>query len=184
MSDIEQIELSAGRLRVIAKNLHWVFTGLFAMVIVATILVFALTIADALRNRSSEALTQIVSANMKLILEAAIALIVTWILRTIFAEISKGKPPFSFVQARRLKIAGGLFLAHAVFVAVFSPAILSIAGFDDLVVGAAVGATSASSAMHFIPINMGDIVLAIVLFCAVLIVEYGSLLQQLSDDTV
>ncbi|HJF66388.1 MAG TPA: hypothetical protein K8U77_09795, partial [Slackia equolifaciens] len=72
---------------------------------------------------------------------------------------------------------------HALLTTIVSPGILSVAGTGEATVGVAIGAV-AGEADKLIPINAGDIVLAVVLFCVALIVEYGSLLQQLSDDTL
>ena len=83
-----------------------------------------------------------------------------------------------------MKIAACFQVLHAVVTALLSPAFYIAIGLGDAALGATVGMSPTEANMRFIPINMGDIVLAIVLFCAALIVEYGSLLQQLSDDTV
>lgn len=183
-NETEAIDRSAANLRNAARILYWIFSIVFWIVLAGLSLVLLLIIASTVNDFESSKLVQIAASSSKYVLEAAIILFMIWIARLIFRDIKAGGSPFSRTEARRIKAAALLQLLHAAFVSLTSPAILNAVGFQDVAVGAAIGATSVTSAMRFIPINMGDIVLAIVLFCAALIVEYGSLLQQLSDDTV
>ncbi len=120
----------------------------------------------------------------KMALEFVLMLFVVAALKSSFRDVSKGQSPFTKAQSQRLKIIGVLLLVHAALVTMSSPAILDVAGMGESRLGLAVGPTVANTDPRLIPINVGDIVLAIVLFCAALIVEYGSLLQKLSDDTL
>jgi hypothetical protein len=120
----------------------------------------------------------------KIAVETCVSLFMIWTIWKIFSDISKGLSPFSTIQAKRLRIAAMLWILHAIFIAFFSPAFMTITGLGDVIFGATIGVSPVEASTRYIPINVGDIVLAIVLFCAALIVEYGSLLQKLSDDTL
>lgn len=184
LSETAAIERSATNLRNVARWLYWVFSVLFWVALMGSGFVLFLIIASSVSDSASMGLIQLAVSSVKYALEALIVLFMIWIAKSIFRDMKAGKSPFTRDEARKIKIAALLQVLHAVFVSLASPAVLSAVGFQDIAVGASIGATSVTSAMRFIPINMGDIVLAIVLFCAALIVEYGSLLQQLSDDTV
>lgn len=117
-------------------------------------------------------------------LETIVTILIILVLRDMLRDIASGESPFALYQARRLRFIAILQIAHAIVTAIGSPAFLKVIGLGDATLGATIGSASIDGAAHFIPINAGDIVLAIVLFCAALIVEYGSLLQKLSDDTL
>ena len=184
MNEIDAIEASSKRIQIIAGYLLHIFTVLFWMTAIALGIVSFYMLFQGVHDYSSGALIPAVSAVCKYALEMTIALIVIWIMKSMFGEMSHGAAPFSSAQAHRLRAAAVLLLLHALVEAVNSPAFLMVIGLGDAALGATIGSASAEGAARFIPINAGDIVLAIVLFCAALIVEYGSLLQKLSDDTL
>lgn len=156
----------------------------FWLILVASIAIFFLMLTNGVVDFSSKMAAPSLFASIKFLLEMLTIGVITWVLKAMFCDMAKGISPFNTIQSRRLKIASILMLLHAACVASTSPAFLSILGLDELLLGASIGPASAEGAMRFIPINAGDIVLAIVLFCAALIVEYGSLLQKLSDDAL
>ena len=184
LDEIEAIEVSAKRVQTMSKYLARLFLVAFWLILVASIAIFFLMLTNGIVDFSSKMAAPSLFASIKFLLEMLTIGVITWVLKAMFCDMAKGISPFNTIQSRRLKIASILMLLHAACVASTSPAFLSILGLDELLLGASIGPASAEGAMRFIPINAGDIVLAIVLFCAALIVEYGSLLQKLSDDTL
>lgn len=182
MNEIDAIEFSARRIQKVSRIFARIIAVLFwaaAAIMVFILLLLALGLGD-----EGSSLVQTASACIKYALEAVVTLLLLWVFKSFFRDMGMGLSPFTFAQSRKLKWAAALQIAHAILVTVTSPAILNVMGLDDAVLGVSVGAASVETAIRFVPVNVGDIVLAIVLFCAALIVEYGSLLQKLSDDTL
>ena len=184
LSEIAAIEAAAKRLSSRAELLRKLFSVLLVATCALYLMAFLAMLLTGVKDYSTNNSISVCIALAKIALETATAVFLVWVLRAIFRDISEGASPFSLRQANRLRIAAVLWLIHAVLTAVISPAFLTALGLGDAAVGATVGMTPSEANMRFIPINAGDIVLAIVLFCAALIVEYGSLLQKLSDDTL
>lgn len=181
MNEIEAIDTSAAKVTKVSQLLYGFFVVLLVGILVATGAILAFTLCS---GAVQDNVISIASSCLKMVLESSVLFFMVWVLLSIFKDISKGSSPFTRRQARRLRIAALLQIAHAAFSAVMSPVVLEIMGFEAVALGAMVGSSSTEGMARFIPINVGDIVLAVVLFCAALIVEYGSLLQQLSDDTL
>lgn len=184
VGEIEEIEASANKLRKVARLLSLIFLILFWCAVLITCVVLIAAIGSSAQLRTSDSMITVLPSCLKLVIESAVVLFMIWVARSVFRDISSGVSPFTQRQANRLKIAAVLQLLHAVFVAAVSPAFLQIMGIGESLLGASIGDLSLASPTRIIPISASDIILAIVLFCAALFVEYGSLLQQLSDDTV
>lgn len=184
MAELDDLETSSKKARRVATYLNATFLGLFWVALFVFACIAILIIAHGVTSGVSGVATSTGLALPRVCLEASLILLIVWVIRSCFSDISKGSSPFTPKQVFRLRILALLFLAHAALTTLSSPALLSILGLSHVTLGVMVGTMSPGGQSNFIPINMGDIVLAIVLFCAALIVEYGSLLQQLSDDTV
>lgn len=183
ISDIDLIEDSAKKAQLVSGVLFRVFTVLFWLSIIAFSAISILMVISGIEDYSSGRQKVGPASFAKMLLEALLICGIILIIKRSFGDIAQGNSPFSRLQAKRLRIVAVLLLAHALLTTIVSPGILSVAGTGEATVGVAIGAV-AGEADKLIPINAGDIVLAVVLFCAALIVEYGSLLQQLSDDTL
>ena len=183
LDEIGEIERASQRIRSVASVLSKVFLAMFligcALALVLVVLAFGKGIEIFAIMNLGSALDF-----GKLLLELGLTLFMLWIPTSIFRDISLGVSPFTKSQAKRLKLAAILFLLHTLLLALASPAILNIAGLEGATIGFSMASNPSEMMSRVIPINVGDIVLAIVLFCAALIVEYGSLLQKLSDDTL
>lgn len=179
MDDVERITLAAKKLKTISQ----VIEGFFCVFLLFSIAAMAVVSGSMITQLFDNYQIDTATALAKFAFEATIVLFMVWVFKKIFSDMAKGVSPFTLVQAKRLKMAALLQVLHAIFVTVVSP-VVSNALLNGAMLGASIAGASATMTDRIIPINMGDIVLAIVLFCAALIVEYGSLLQQLSDDTV
>lgn len=184
LGEVEVIAASARKVQKAARVLNRAFSVIFWLTLCFTFLMLIAMIAQGIVDFSSSTCVPLFSSCIRFSLEMLVALVMIWILKAMFRDIACGVSPFSQLQAKRLRLTGVLQIAHAVFIAVSSPAVIQVLGFENAAFGVTIGSASAEGAMRFIPVNAGDIVLAVVLFCAALIVEYGSLLQQLSDDTL
>ena len=184
MNEIDEIERASLKVQFAAKVLNKLFLTAFLIALVLSLVFLMLTIEKGIEDFSSNRIPSYAIAIGKIGFELFLMLFMLWVPASIFRDISRGESPFTSAQANRLKIAAILLVFHSLFSLLMSPAILNVAGLDGAVVGLAVGSASSEVSDRIVPINVGDIVLAIVLFCAALIVEYGSLLQKLSDDTL
>lgn len=184
MNEIEEIEASAKRIRNVAKVIQHIFSVLFWCALLIMMLLFLMLIVKMAVPDCENVYLLGTLPLAKYVLEVVVVLLAIWVLKEIFQGIARSSSPFSLRQALLLRAAALLQVVHAAYVTMTSPAVLAIFGVNDAILGASVSNASSEIAARFIPINVGDIVLAIVLFCAALIVEYGSLLQKLSDDTL
>lgn len=184
LGEIDEIEKASAKIQSVSTVLSKVFLFLFLVACLLSLLMIALMIGYGIEEYASGRQLPFLTSAVKMSLELAMTLFVLWVPKTMFHDMSQGISPFTIVQARRLKIASVLFTLHAIFSLIVSPVVLSAANLKGASIGFAVGIAPAEVSSSLIPINVGDIVLAIVLFCAALIVEYGSLLQKLSDDTL
>lgn len=184
MTEIDAIEHASDKIKRVASVLFYAFTIVFWVALVAQCAVAILMVINGATNYPSESASAALMGLLSFGVSAVVTLFMIWVLAKIFQDMSKGLSPFSLKQARRLRFASALQIIHAIYSTVASPAFLQVFGLDEMAIGATLGIASVEAGSRFIPINAGDIVLAIVLFCAALIVEYGSLLQKLSDDTL
>lgn len=100
----------------------------------------------------------------------------------VFDDVSKGESPFSKRQVKRIRWASFIFLAYAVVEMFFPQGHSSLVQDSDLYVGYWISSNSTGSAP--MSINLGMLGAAIIFYCLSLVFEYGTLLQQLSDETL
>ncbi|MFD0702112.1 hypothetical protein DMP06_08565 [Slackia equolifaciens] len=184
MNEIDAIEASSVKVQRVSRVLHSGFAAIYYFSTICFIFLIVAMAAWGISDLESGILVPFCMSLAKVIFEAVVALFLIGVAKSVFGSIGMGLSPFSTVIAKRLRIAALLMVIHAVFSLIISPAFMSIAGLGEAAIGVAIGSAPSEATARFIPINVGDIVLAVVLFCAALIVEYGSLLQQLSDDTL
>ena len=182
--EIGAIENALGKAQTVSRVLYRVFTIVFWLGLVSCVAIIVTIVANGAINYFDVNAVSFLVSLSKAALEALLVLLIIQIMRSGFRDIALGKSPFTQSQASRLRIVALLLIIHALLTTFSSPAILGIAGLNGAVIGLATCSAPVEAAARIIPINVGDIVLAIVLFCAALIVEYGSLLQKLSDDTL
>lgn len=110
----------------------------------------------------------------------SILVMVFWVASNIFKDISRGRSPFTLKNAKRITYLGWAMILIAVVELIVSPgffAAVHAPGFDV----AAILTDDAESLL--IPVDVKPIVLAFICFGLSCIFEYGSLLQQVSDET-
>lgn len=184
VNEINAIGKSLKRVQKFSRIASRFFRMLFWLAASAYLAVFVFMSVNGIVDYGPVRVVPLIASLVKIGFELFASLFMIWVLKSIFCDIASGASPFTSRQAKRLRVAGVLSLIHAFVCAISSPAFLVTMGLEGAALGATIGSASAEGAMRFIPVNAGDIVLAVVLFCAALIVEYGSLLQQLSDDTL
>lgn len=99
----------------------------------------------------------------------------------IFDDVSKGESPFSIRQVKRIRLAAILFLAYVVLEMIFPSGQSSLVQQGDFQVNYWVADRSEHTSIQ---INFGMLGAAIIFYCLSLVFEYGTLLQQLSDETL
>lgn len=111
----------------------------------------------------------------------AIIAFVLWIAYRVFDDVSKGESPFSRVQVKRIRWVAYVLLLYAVIDMLFptGEAFLMQEGSFHFAYTVANGPNNPS-----ISINIGTLATAIIFYCLSLVFEYGTLLQQLSDETL
>lgn len=111
----------------------------------------------------------------------ATGLVVTltfWTLSHIFSDIAKGLTPFSRKQVNRIRLASILIFASALSETFLSPSFLALIFNSNLEIGFVV------ESFGPIPISVSSILLSVIFFCISLAFQYGTELQELSNDTV
>lgn len=97
----------------------------------------------------------------------------------VFSSISGGSSPFLASHARTIRQAAYLFLVYALFDLLWSPDIAAWFMIGDASLG--YWADGGPVVLHA---NVGLLISAALFSCLSLLFQYGSLLQQLSDDVV
>ncbi len=97
-----------------------------------------------------------------------------------FSDAAKGRSPFTFNQANRVRKAAILFVVYGLFDMVWSPSVLSVHSTSSLLIGS-VTMQSAPTITH---INAGVFIASVIFFALSIVFRYGVLLQTVSDDTV
>lgn len=106
--------------------------------------------------------------------------VVLWGASGIFKDISRGRSPFTSKNIKRITYLGWSMILVLVAELIVSPGFFSamhVPGFDVAVV------LTDDSERLLIPVDIKPIVIAFICFGLSCIFEYGSLLQQVSDDT-
>lgn len=99
----------------------------------------------------------------------------------VFNDVAKGESPFSMRQVKRIRLAAFLFLAYVILEMLFPSGQSSLVQQGNFMVNYWV----ADKSDHVsIQINFGMLGAAIIFYCLSLVFEYGTLLQQLSDETL
>lgn len=96
----------------------------------------------------------------------------------IFRDVSKGETPFTYKQAKRIRVIAWLLLIYALLEAFLPTGVLMYQSLGNSVFGIEHGATFSPS------IKVGTIVVSLVVFFLSTVFKYGVKLQELSDDTV
>lgn len=105
---------------------------------------------------------------------------ILFIAARVFREAEQGHP-FARKQVSRLRCISILFVVYALIECIFAvnfQGTASIGGFDIGVLGGDVSPTPSSF------VNVGALLFAVAIYCVSFIFRYGSLLQEMSDDTV
>ena len=109
-----------------------------------------------------------------------IAITCLWIGASVFASLKKGDDPFSKRQVRILRIAVLLLIVDFIISAVGAAGIPWIAQHGEAVIGM----SPSYGERMIIPLNVGELVIAGILFGLSVVFDYARLLQQLSDETL
>ena len=97
------------------------------------------------------------------------------------SDIEKGESPFSMRQVRRIRVVALIFMVYVVVEAVFSIGQTTLVESGSLMVKYSVTSVNSNPTLS---INFGMLSAAAILYCLSLVFEYGTLLQQLSDETL
>ena len=170
---------SINRIKKVCKWLYRLFIVIFFLYLGNTLL-FLILGAIGLSSSATSGIAAdtdlfgLISITIMAIPLLFIAIIVANILK----DISKGKTPFSKKQVSRIRIISLLLLIGAILITLLSPGFINILVGDTLVLGQVVSLPIDGS----IPVNISQMLLALVVYCLSLVFEYGILLQQQSDD--
>lgn len=100
------------------------------------------------------------------------------LITNVFRDVAKGSTPFTLMQVRRIRIAALIIALDALVGTVFSPGFIYAMQVGGINIGyTVIGQPS-------VPIDLGEILTAICLFCLSFVFKYGVLLQRLSDETL
>lgn len=178
--DVNETEVSLARLRKVAKVISVAFKIVFVVycfVWLAIIVLFGvLAFFPELLGISSSGVLPFVMCIVFGLLIGTLIRIAT----LVFVDVAKGESPFTKRQVKRIRWVAIIFLAYAVIEMVFPSGQASLVQEGSLHVGYSVASETSDS----IYINPGMLGAAIIFYCLSLVFEYGTLLQQLSDETL
>lgn len=115
-----------------------------------------------------------------MVLSIVVTVSVCMALLRLFGDVNKGESPFTDSQSNRFKLIGWLLLASFVLGAMISVAPMPYTQIGSLTFGI-FSPTPSPSGIDF---DLSYILWAVVSFSFSQVFKYGTLLQQLSDDTV
>lgn len=147
------------------------------MVIAATSWFFLLISAAAERQALGEMLPNVV---VYISAYGILVVLVLWNLTLIFQEVVKGRPPFSEIQADRLRAIAIVSIAYVVLELLIS---FGFAFEPDPALGSGVAVNNGVD-VPTLNLNIGMLVFSAIMYSLSAIFRYAALLQQLSDETV
>jgi hypothetical protein len=142
-------------------------------ILVQTIFFCSSVFAFASSSIASSDLIWVVLRLLTMSLSIVAGILIFAALMQVFGNISTGNSPFTIKQARILSLIGWFLVADAILVALISMTPLPEMKIGILTLG-----------LESPRLDLTSIIGAIVFFCFSYTFKYGSLLQQLSDDTV
>lgn len=173
-------EDALARLKRLAKLLYYLFTIGFYLFCMALLLVVFMFFSNFFAPGMNIINAQMDGETLLLFSSGLLTALVLRIASRVFFDTSKGEPPFTMRQVRRIQLAAILLLLKALLVTVLSESFISLITLNSFQFGygTPIAATGA------IPLDAGGIVWAIVFLCLSFVFEYGAKLQEQSDDTV
>ena len=180
--DINKTEESLSRLkrtsRIIRTLLKFSFFLFCLLWVVALIILTALLVNPQIVPGADAA------NGITLLFVGAMGGLIAFILRVaflVFDDVSKGESPFTKRQVKRIRWVAYALLIYAVIDMLFptGEAFLMQEGNFHFAYSVTNGPNNPS-----ISINVGALATAIIFYCLSLVFEYGTLLQQLSDETL
>lgn len=97
----------------------------------------------------------------------------------LFKDIASGAPPFTIVQANRIRGIALLFAAYTLFDMLWSPDLVTVVSCG--VVTSGIENAARPFSLH---LNFDMLVASALFFCLSVVFRHGVLLQRLSDDVV
>lgn len=96
----------------------------------------------------------------------------------LFSDVAKGESPFSMRQVKRLRLISCVLVAYTIcdYLISWNSLVFQVAGVETGYIS-----TTGNSIM---PINVGPLIAAAVVFAFSFVFKYGVLLQEFSDDTL
>ncbi len=175
-TDERDIERSLGKAEKACKGIRIVFALCFALCIVVWVLMLGVLVYGCITSPSNVNGATVAYCAVY----GALVVVMLGTLFRIFNEVVKGNPPFSEIQARRLRIVSlaalALVVLELIFTAGVSYAVAPSAGYGIVVNDGASEPT--------VNLNVGMLVFSGIMYSLSAIFRYAALLQQLSDDTV
>lgn len=177
-----EIESSLKRVEKISKFVYYLFTVFFWLYLILLVAGAGLGLASLLFLHGDSAgfssswldlLTFAVTGVPNLLIVKTIA--------NIFRDIGKGNSPFSKQQVRRIRWIAIFILIGALIDFLLSTPIVTALTNEIMSFGYV---SHVAMQNNFVSINLSAVFMALVLFCLSLAFEYGTLLQQLSDETL
>ena len=170
----EAVSQKLHRLTKVSRYAQWFFAAASTVPIIVALVAFCAIAFDAnAAPVAIERLIQLIPAAIPMIILSVVFIVCASLLH----DIALGKTPFSLKQARRIRVIGWMFILYA-----FCDSITNFS-----LIASPVGQTAAGFAHEDAPafgVNLTAIGLAAVFFCFSAIFKYGSLLQEVSDDTI
>lgn len=158
----------------ILKVIFYLFAGLFAILAVVSLTPIA---SGAIGNDGAGGFEVFANALFTMCVFAIFASIFL-IVAHVFSDISRGEPPFTYKQARRIRLISWLLFVYAVLDTIVPKGILLGEGPD----------ASYSSVIRFDEgynaINVEMFAAAVIFYFLASVFKYGVALQEDSDDTV
>lgn len=163
------------KMKKICRVIRACFLGL-AVLLAISLIALAMATLVGPRSAGNNELTSVLYT----VIGGSFAVLILWNFSQLFGDVVKDEPPFSGIQADRLKAIAVVALAYFFLDLLFS------AGFiyepnPDLGFGMILNNGIAEPTLN---LNVGMLAFSAIMYSLSAIFRYAALLQQLSDDTV
>lgn len=174
-TESECIVQALGHMRKVCRVIRGCFTGSIAIFSVGLAVVFASSGVGQLQSGRDGG-----GAVACILIYGALAVLILWNLRQLFGEVVEGNPPFSEVQADRLRSISVISLGIVILDALLSFGFMFEA-VPELGFGMVVNDGITEPTLN---LNFGMLAFSAIMYSLSAIFRYAALLQQLSDETV
>lgn len=175
---MRRIEESLSKMQALGSRLSVLFLVLFILICVSLVVLIVLEIISYVVSSSTPEPYAAFQFGSSILMNAVYGVMLL-VMRGVAKDVARGRSPFTFEHARRIKIMAWMFVAGFVLNIVISPDFIQMTHIGALDLGLVSDQIGRYPTIH---LDVKSLVGAIVCFSLSSVWKYGALLQADSDD--